>query len=224
MPSMFRSDIENAGAVEIGEDGDVVLSSPEALFVDADVVDGRSFPTLEAASHRPIHDRLDGIPAEAKHGSRRFHGAAGLQNFDGRSLEEPGESGVLTGPWRHDGLDTVLRASVLGNTGDQLRHEQLGVQVPPASLVRMIGEAACDAALWADHASTDVRQANLNAAVLDLEVNRLHPPGGIEAEQTGVMRLKGVHGRTLPNRQPPMNRHVRTTNIPVEPKNTGRRK
>ncbi len=120
---MFRSDIENAGAVEIGEDGDGVQSSPEALFVDADVVDGRSFPTLEAASHRPIHERLDGIPGEAKQGSRCFHGAAGLQNFDGKSLEGQGESGVPAGPWRHDGFDTVLRASASGKTGDQLRHE-----------------------------------------------------------------------------------------------------
>ena len=181
------------------------------------MVDGRSFPTLAAASHRPIHDRLDGIPGEAKQGSRRFHGAAGLQNLDSEGLEEQGESGVLTGPWRHDGFDTVLRASASGKTGDQLRHELHGVQVPPAPLVRMIGEAAGHAALGADHASTDARQRDLDAAVLDLEVNRLHPPGVIEAEQTGVMRLKGVHGRTLPDRQPPMNRHVRATKIPEEP-------
>ena len=49
---MFRSDIEDTGAVENGENGengDGILASPEALLVDADVLDGRGLATLEAA-------------------------------------------------------------------------------------------------------------------------------------------------------------------------------
>jgi hypothetical protein len=52
----------------------------------------------------------------------------------------------------------------------------------------MIGEAADPTALGAEHARADVRQADLDSSILDLEVNRLHPPGVIEAEQTGVLR------------------------------------
>ena len=64
----FRSDVEHAGVVE---NGDVVLASREALLVDADVLDGRGFTPLEAAYHRPIHNRLHGIPEEAEQRCRR---------------------------------------------------------------------------------------------------------------------------------------------------------
>ena len=75
-----------------------------------------------------------------------------------------------------------------GKAGDQLRREPHRVQMPPAPLVGMIGEAAGLAAFEAEHARTDVRQPDLDSSILDLEVDRLHPPGVIEAKQTGVMR------------------------------------
>jgi hypothetical protein len=59
-------------------------------------------------------------------------------------------------------------------------------------------------------------KADLDSPILDLEVNRLHPPEVIEAKQTGVMRLKRVHFGTLPNRRPSMNRPRRATDIPEE--------
>jgi hypothetical protein len=111
----------------------------------------------------------------------------------------------------------MLRAPAPGNTGDQIRSELHRVRVPPALLVGMIGEAAGHAALGADQARPDVGKADLDAPILDPEVNRLHPPGVIEAEQTGVMRLKCVHCGTPLNRQPFMNRPRRATEIPEEP-------
>jgi hypothetical protein len=39
---------------------------PEALFVDADVLDGRRSAKLESSLDGPIHNRLDGIPGEAE--------------------------------------------------------------------------------------------------------------------------------------------------------------
>ena len=124
---------------------------------------------------------------------------------------------MLPGPWRHDGFDTVLRAPAPGEAGDQLRRELHRVQVPPAPLVRVISEAAGHAALGADHARPDVGKVDLDAPILDLEVNRLHPPGVIEAKQTGVMRLECVDFGTLPNRRPSMNRPRRAMEIPEEP-------
>ncbi len=56
-----------------------------------------------------------------------------------------------------------------------------------------------------------------DATSFDPEVNRLHPPGVIEAKQTGVMRFECVHFGTLPNRRPSMNRPRRATEIPEEP-------
>ena len=143
---------------------------------------------LESPLDGPIHNRLDGIPGEAEKGRRRFHGPAGLQDFDGKRLEKQRESGVLPRPRRHDGLDAMLRAPASGKAGDQLRRELHRVQVPPTPLVGVSGEAAGPAALGAKHARADVRQADFDSSILVLEVDRLHPPGVIEAEQTGVMR------------------------------------
>ena len=43
----------------------------------------------------------------------------------------------------------------------------------------MIGEAAGPAALGAEHTKTDMLQTDLDSSVLDLDVDRLHPPGVI---------------------------------------------
>jgi hypothetical protein len=131
---------------------------------------------------------LHGIPGEAEQGGRGIHGAAGLQDFNGKGFEEEGESGVLARPWRHDGLNAMLPTPASRKAGDQLRRELHRVQIPPAPLVGMIGEAAGLAAFGAGHARTDVRLPDLDSSILDLEVDRLHPPGVIEAKQTGVMR------------------------------------
>ena len=82
----------------------------------------------------------------------------------------------------------MLPTPAPGKAGDQLRRELHRVQMPPAPLVGMIGEATGLAAFGAEHARTDVRQPDLDSSILDLEVDRLHPPGVIEAKQTGVMR------------------------------------
>jgi hypothetical protein len=77
---------------------------PEGLLVDADVLDGRRFATLEPSLDGPTHDRLHGIPGEGEQGSRGFHVPAGLQDLDGKRLEEHGVSGVLSRPRRHNRL------------------------------------------------------------------------------------------------------------------------
>ncbi len=123
----------------------------------------------------------------AEKGRRRFHGPAGLQDFDSKRLEEEREARVLPGLWRHDGFDTVLRAPAAGKAGDQLRRELHRVQVSPAPLVRVISEAAGHFALGADHARANVGEADLDSSILNMEVDRFHPPRAIEAEQTGVM-------------------------------------
>ncbi len=95
---------------------------------------------------------------------------------------------MLSCPGRRDGLDAMLRAPASGKAGDQVRRELHRVQVPLTPLVGMIGEPAGYAALGADHAKGDVRQADFDSSIVDLEVDRLHPPRVIEAEQTGVRR------------------------------------
>lgn len=93
---------------------------------------------------------------------------------------------MLPRPRRHDGFDAVLRAPAPGKAGDQLRRELHRVQVPPPPFFGVIGQAAGPTALGAHHAGTDVRKADLDSSSLELEVDRLHTPGVIEAQKTGV--------------------------------------
>jgi len=62
----FRDHVKNTGAVEISENGDVVMPLPEALLVDAQVGNVRRLPTLQAPCDRAIHDGLHSIPGEAE--------------------------------------------------------------------------------------------------------------------------------------------------------------
>ena len=57
------SDIEDAGTIESGENGDVIVPLPEALFVDTEVLDGCRAAPIEPALDGPIHDRLHGTLA-----------------------------------------------------------------------------------------------------------------------------------------------------------------
>jgi len=198
----FRSHIEDSGAVDVREDGDVVLAPAEVLLVDANVLDRRGFPTLEPTSDRPVHDRLHGIPGEAEQISRGLHGSAGLQDFDGESLEEESEARVLARPRWHDRLHAVLRAPAPGETGDQLRRELHRVQVPPTPLFRVVGEAARLAAVGATDPRANVGEADLDASLLEPEVDRIDSPGLIEAQQPGVVGRKCVHPDNLRRRRP----------------------
>jgi len=202
----FRSDIEDTGAVEIGEDGGVVLLSPEALLVDADVLDGRGLAAIETACHCPIHDRLHGIPRETEQSGCGFHGAASLQNLDGEGLEEEREAGMLPRSWRHDRLYAMLRAPAAGKPSDELGRELHRVQVPPPLLFGVIGQAACSAAFGADHTGIDVRKADLDSSILELQVDRVYPPRIIKAEQQGVVRGEGFHPGNLRHHPPRFDR------------------
>jgi hypothetical protein len=196
----FRNHVKNAGTIDISEDGDVVMPLPEALLVNAQVGDVRRFPTLQAPCDCAIHDGLHGIPGEAEQGGRGIHGAAGLQDFDGKGFEEEGESGVLACPWRHDRLHAVLRTSASWESGDQLRRELHGVEVPPAPLVGVIGKTAGNATFRARDARTEVREPNLDSPLFEPKVNRVNPPRVIDPEQSSIMRRECFHPGTLRHR------------------------
>ena len=182
------------------------------------MLSGLGFAAPQAAYHGAVRDRLHWIPGDTEQRNCCFHGAASLTNCDAEVLDKEGKSRVCTGPRRRDCFNSVLLAPAAGKARCQLRREMHRVQVPPAPLVRMIGEAANHAALGALNTRPPVGKAALKAPILDLKVNRLHPPGVIEANQTGVMRLECVNVGNLPYREPPMNRPRRATEIPKEPR------
>ena len=60
----FRSDAEDAGAVEFDDD-DAVLPAPEVLLVDGDALGGRRLTPVDSASDGTIDVRLQSIPRRA---------------------------------------------------------------------------------------------------------------------------------------------------------------
>ena len=80
----FRNHVKNPGIIDIGEGGGVVMTLPGTLLVDAQVVDVRRLPPLQATCDCPIH--LRGIPGEAEQVGRGIHGTAGLQDVDGKGF------------------------------------------------------------------------------------------------------------------------------------------
>ena len=116
------------------------------------------------------------------------------------AFEEEGETAVLPGPGRHDRLHAVLRTSASWESGDQLRRELHGVEVPPSPLVGVIGKPAGNATFRARDARTEVREPNLDSPLFEPKVHRVNPPRVIDPEQSSIMRRECFHPRTLRHR------------------------
>lgn len=190
-------DVQDTGAVDVGEDGDVVVPFPKALLVDADVANGCCLASLKASFDGTIHDRLGRIPGESEEGGRGLDGAARLQNFDGEGFEEQGETTVLPSPWWHDRLHSMVRAAALRQPSDQLRRELHRVEVPPAPLFRVVGQTTGNAAFRAGNARADVHKADFDSPLIEAEVNSIDSPGVVEAQQPGIVRGECVQPGNL---------------------------
>ena len=193
----LRSDVQDAGGVDIGQHGDIVVPFSKALLVDADVANGRRVTPLEAPFDGPIHDRLGRVPGKSKEGGSGFDGAARLQDFDRKGFEEQGETAVFPGPRRHDRLHPVVRAAAPWQPGDQLCRELHCVEVPPAPLFRVNCKATGLAAFPAGHARTDVRQADFDSTLIEPKVNSIDSPGVIEAQKPGIVGGECIHPGNL---------------------------
>src|SRR6266849_6662816 len=124
---------------------------------------------------------------------------------------------MLAGPGRCPGLDPVLRAADAWKPGDQFGSELHGVEMPPATFLGVVGDAALAAALRTSDRPAAVDQADLYPLLLHFEVHRLHPPGVVEAEQSSVVFAKRFHASFLRHRSRKQN-SVDTTEFPEEPK------
>ena len=208
--SSLRGHIQDAGAIDVGEDGDVVVASAEALLVDTNVANGRHFTSLKPPFDGSIHDRLGRVPGEPEEGGGGLDRAGRLQDFDGKGFEEQGETAVLSGPRRHDRLHPVLRAAAPRQSGDKLRRELHRVEVTPAPLFRVIGQAARLPAFRAENARADVHQADFDSPLVKPKVNTIDSPGVVQAQKSGIVGGKCVHPGNL--------RHSRLENDRQEPR------
>ena len=208
------SDVQNSGAVDVREDGDVVVASAEALLGNADVGNRRRFASLEAPFDGPIHNQLRCVPGEAEEGGGSLDDSARLKVFDGEGFEEQRETAVLSGPPRHDGLHPVILAAAPRQSDDQFRRELHRVEVPSTPLFRVIGQPAGLAAFQAGNARADVRQPDFDSPLIEPKVNSIDSPRVVNAQKTGIVRRKCVppgnlrHGR--PGNDLPMPRNSPT--------------
>jgi hypothetical protein len=200
--SSLGSDVQYSRAVDVGEDGDVVVPFTKALLIDPDVGNRLQLASLKAPFDCPIHDLLGRVPGQSDEGSGSIDGTVGLQDFDREGVEEQGETAVLSGPRRHDRLHPVVRAAAPTQPGDQLRRELHRVAMPPALLVRVIGKAAGLVAFRAGNARTNVRQADFDSPLIKAKVNSIDSPGVVEAQKPGIVPGKCVNPRNLRRRRP----------------------
>jgi hypothetical protein len=162
------NDIEDARVVEICQHSDGVMASSKALFINPEMWNRRCLTPLQAPLDSSVHDRLQGIPGEAKDRSSGFDVAAGLQDFDGKGFEQEGESTLLSGPRRYERLHSVLWTAGSRESSYELRCELHGVEVPPTAFIGMISKATVAAAFRTGDARTDVLQADFDSAILEL--------------------------------------------------------
>lgn len=175
------------------------MSFSEALLVGANVRNRLRIATLTPPLHSTVHDYLHRIPGKAKEGGSGFDSAARLQDLDGKRPEEEGKAAMLPRPRSHDGLHLhpVGGAAAPRQPGNHFRRELHGVEVPPAPLLCMIGQAAGTATFRARNIRTDMSQADLDPPLLQPKVNRFDSPGFINSQQSGIMRRECVHPGTL---------------------------
>ena len=191
------NDVQNARSIEICQHSDVVMAFSKAFFINPEMSNRRCLTPLQASLDCSVHDRLQGIPGEAKDRSSGFDVAAGLQDFDGESFEEEGESTMLSCPRRYDRLHAVLWATASRESGYELRCELHGVEVPPTSFVGMISEATCAATFGTGDPRADMLQVDFDSAILEPQVDRLNQPGVVGPQQSGVVGGKCFHPPNL---------------------------
>jgi len=182
-----------AEAVDVDEDGDLVVPFSEAFLVDADVRNGIRLTSLEARYDGLIHDRLGRVPGESEGGSGGFDLAARLQDFRAKRLEAQRETVVLSGPWRHDRLHTVIRAAAFRQSGDQLRGELHRVEGEPAAFFRVNGKAAGLATVRTQNARANVSQVDSHSSLRKPKVNSIASPGVVGAQKSGIVHRECVH-------------------------------
>lgn len=112
--------VQDTGAVDGGEDGDVVVGSAKTFLVDARQRNGNRLASLKPSFDSPIQERLGRVVGESEKGSGGLDGTEHLQNFDGKGFEEEGETTVLSGSWRYDRLHAVLRTATSRQPGEHL--------------------------------------------------------------------------------------------------------
>jgi hypothetical protein len=74
--------------------------------------------------------------------------------------------------------------------------------VPPTPLFRVVGEAARLAAVGATDPRANVGEADLDASLLEPEVDGIDSPGLIEAQQPSVVGRECVHPDNLRRDRP----------------------
>jgi len=172
--------LKDARAVDVGQQGHIVVPTPKAFFVDAHILDGIRLATLDASSHGPLHDPMHRVPVETKQFGSRFDVAARLDNLNRPGLEHKRKSRVLFGPRNCHSLDPTLRASCSRRFCNQDRFELHGIEVSPFSLGSMVRQGGDTTALRTGAAVANVLHENLDSLFFQGEINPDNIPGVVQ--------------------------------------------
>ncbi len=115
----------------IGYHCHVVMALAKRGLVDPHTLaNGLPVPTFQPPANRPLHDAIDGVPAQAQLPADRTDRRL-PEPVDHQGLEQGGETASGLSPGDLDHTDLVLRAIHPGHLGDEYCLVLAGIQVPP---------------------------------------------------------------------------------------------
>ena len=175
------------------------LALLKRLLVDAqkDRLLGR--PPRQAPIHRPLHDAVGLAPRQSQTPGRG--GASGfLHPVDGQAFQEDREMAARLGPGNPHLFDAMFGARTTRHVGFQQRLELAGVQVPPASRLRVIARTDTPALRALQAGPRPSPQAHDHPAARQVQVDIRNDPGFGQPKDLRV-QVPVAHGHSTPERK-----------------------
>src|SRR5690606_11953393 len=111
---------------------------------------------------------------------RALYVATSLQHFDGEGFKHQCKTRMLASPRNRRGLYPARLALASWRTGPQEGLELHGIQMPPGSFGRVIGDGTHRITVRTPHGTSTMRQVNLHPLLLHRKRNLRHFPGSIQ--------------------------------------------
>ncbi len=182
--------LEDPAPSKVVEGAHIALRAQKTLLIQPDTRDRCEIPFRKSSAHGAVHDLRRPIPAQPEQLSRPFEVGCKLENLDGKGLKQQGESGVLSCPRHGSGFHPAALTAASGCPRAKPRLKLHGIELPPLSHRRVVGDRARGPALRARDPSAAVLKLDLNAGPFQVQFDLHDLPVRIQAQQQTVRFLQ----------------------------------
>src|SRR5690606_3444397 len=195
--------VENAGAVECIDDGDVLMPTLKRCLVDAQVHERLGFTSRESAFDGALLDSRGAVPAELQSLCDRVDRRL-KHPVDGERLEESREARAFLRPRNAQLLHAVSRTVEARHAGVEQGLILEGVEVAPGPLSVVMDRSSFETFRADPKLFRRQRNGDVHLTLLELELHLFNAPGRSQTEQFGVESLV-VHDWLPPGTMPDEN-------------------